>query len=485
MNDPRSQLGFDVNRPEHPITLNSEKLQFPRGLVGEIAEFIYDAAPRPVREIALAGAIGFMAGICGRAFNIGGSGLNQYVILIADTGRGKEAIASGIAKLTAALMRSSPTIIDYEGPAQIASSQALSKWLSRQPCIYSIVGEFGLKLRQMADERAPPHPALLKADLLSLYHKSDHGNAWGAMAYAKREDNTAVVKSPSFTLIGESTPLRFFENISEDVVTDGLLPRFTIFTYEGDQVPLNPQRQFAIPSPTLVETLGALVAQCSSIIQLQNVCNVAMTPAAQSAFDEFEEFARNSVNTRDPLTGLKLPTKANGVVTELWNRAHVKASRLAAVCAVGVNYIHPRVGEEQARWAIELICEQTHSLIAKFSNNEIGVSTGNEAKQLKEIERVIGIYATTPFEQHEKYGGTSEMHRDRVICASNIQRRLVNTAAFRVPGGATRAINECLKRMLDNDEIRQVPKDQMVKQYGTCARAFSISNGKFILDALS
>ena len=55
----------------------------PPGLVGEIAQFIYAQAPRPVAEIALAGALGLMAGIVGRAYNISGTGLNQYVLLLA------------------------------------------------------------------------------------------------------------------------------------------------------------------------------------------------------------------------------------------------------------------------------------------------------------------------------------------------------------------------------------------------------------------
>src|SRR3989338_9153910 len=42
---------------------------FPPGLVGEIAQFIYDAAPYPFFECALFGAHGFMVGICGRTFN--------------------------------------------------------------------------------------------------------------------------------------------------------------------------------------------------------------------------------------------------------------------------------------------------------------------------------------------------------------------------------------------------------------------------------
>ena len=60
----------------------------PPGLVGEIAQFIYAQAPRPVPEISLAGALGMIAGIVGRAYNISGTGLNQYTLLLAPTGTG-------------------------------------------------------------------------------------------------------------------------------------------------------------------------------------------------------------------------------------------------------------------------------------------------------------------------------------------------------------------------------------------------------------
>ncbi|MCK5611127.1 hypothetical protein KAR91_55150, partial [Candidatus Pacearchaeota archaeon] len=70
----------------------------PPGLISELAAFIYAAAPRPVPEIALAGAIGLMSGICGRSYNISGTGLNQYTFLLAKTGRGKEAMNKGISK---------------------------------------------------------------------------------------------------------------------------------------------------------------------------------------------------------------------------------------------------------------------------------------------------------------------------------------------------------------------------------------------------
>jgi len=68
----------------------------PPGLVGDLACYFYQTAIRPVPEVAVAAAIAFMGGICGRSFNISDTGLNQYIVLLAKTGSGKEGAASGI-----------------------------------------------------------------------------------------------------------------------------------------------------------------------------------------------------------------------------------------------------------------------------------------------------------------------------------------------------------------------------------------------------
>jgi hypothetical protein len=483
-------LAGTVNGDAKPLARSldtSIDRQFPRGLVGEIAQFIYDAAPRPVREIALAGAIGFMAGLTGRAFNIGGSGLSQYIILIADTGRGKEAIASGIAKLQKAVAKTSPTIVDYEGPGQIASSQALSKWLGRAPCVYSIVGEFGLKLRQLADERAPPHLVLLKADLLALYHKNGHGDVWGATAYAKREDCAAAVQSPAFTLIGESTPIRFFENISEEIVCDGLVPRFTIFTYEGDQVPLNKSREKAQPSIALIEKLGSLVAQCSSISSLQSVQNITMTPEAQAIMDAFEKLQRDGVNNRDPVTGVRLPTKANQAVTELWNRVHIKALRLAGTLAVGVNHLFPCVDAEQATWATNEIYWQTKALIDRFKRGEVGGGSinavANEERQTNVMCHRILQFVTGKAKTGQ-YKDISEMQGAKIIPFNWLNQTLRIYPDFKNDRrGASEAITKIYRQLLDSGDIIELPKDQMQKQYGRAMRAFQIVNADRFFEA--
>ena len=57
------------------------KLQLPDGLIGEIAQYIYEQSPRPVLEASITAAIGLMAGITGRSYNVSGIGLNQYLLI--------------------------------------------------------------------------------------------------------------------------------------------------------------------------------------------------------------------------------------------------------------------------------------------------------------------------------------------------------------------------------------------------------------------
>jgi hypothetical protein len=99
------------------------------------------------------------------------------------------------------LKQSSSSASLFEGPTDIASPPALVKWLNRSPCIYSIVGEFGFKLKEMSNPLAPIHIAGLSRTYLDLYHKSGASHTLGVMAYSNKDDNTAIICSPAFTLI--------------------------------------------------------------------------------------------------------------------------------------------------------------------------------------------------------------------------------------------------------------------------------------------
>ena len=449
-----------------PITqeLQSSVNSFPPGLLGDIAEFFLAQAPRPVPEIALAGAIAFMAGITGRAYNVSGTGLNQYILMIAQTGVGKDAVSDGVSKITASVRLQTPTIIDYKGPGELVSSAGLIKWLVGKPSVLSIVGEFGKKMQEMAGQNANANLTGLSRTLLQMYSKSGNGSVFDPMAYSDKEKNTAPLHSPALSIFGESVPDNFYDNLDESLISDGLLPRFLIFEFKGERSYLNKKAFKAVPSFTLIQDICNLIAACSSANVANKVNNVATSPEAMDRINEFDTWTTDTINKSD-----------GEVYRHLWNRAHLKAHKLAALRAVGMNYLLPVVTLEEVNWAIDLVVDQTVRLIAKFDTGQVGQAGGGENKQLSLMVKIIGQYLAAPFEQYQKYGGTWEMHRDKVITESHISRRLINVSCYRKDRiGSIGAIKKVIKVLLDADDIVEIPRTQMNERYGTGPRSFAV-----------
>lgn len=442
--------------------------QLPPGLLGELAQFIYAAAPRPVPEIALAGAIGLMAGITGRAYNVSGTGLNQYVLLLAMTGVGKEALASGIDKLMNAIRFQVPTSISFIGPSEIASGQALIKYLySKSQSFVCVLGEFGLRLQQMSNQNANGAEVSLRRMLLDLFNKSGHGQIMRPSIYSDKDKNTDLINSPAFSILGESTPERFYGALNEEMISEGLLPRFTLIEYNGLRTPLNPGHQKATPSFSLIEKLATLAAQAETINHAnpRRVINIISSSEAEKILYDFDKYADLQINgtTKD-------------VIRQLWNRAHIKVLKLSGLVAVGCNLADPIIQAEHVQWSIDMIQNDIRRLSEKFDAGEIGMAT-SESKQTSEIIRVIREYVTRPWDYICKYVDTKRLFDDKVIPYAYISRRLMALGCFRADkAGATNSIKRAIQVLIDSDKLREISKSDLATKYGTTQRSFIISN---------
>jgi hypothetical protein len=94
---------------------------------------------------------------------------------------------------------------------------------------------------------------------------------------------------------------------------------------------------------------------------------VALTPEAEALFDAYDEHTTATINA----------SKAEAY-RQLYNRAHLKALKLAALQAVGENPVAPMISQEAAMWATTLVTRQTESLIRRFSNGEVGARKGTK-----------------------------------------------------------------------------------------------------------
>lgn len=380
---------------------------------------------------------------------------------------GKEQCSSGISKLINAVKMQVPTAGEFIGPSEISSGPALFKYMGNVNSFVSLLGEFGLRLQQLSNQHANGAEVSLRRMLLDLFNKSGIGDVLYKSVYSDKDKNTPDIQSPAFSIFGESTPERFYSALNEDMISEGLLPRFHIIEYKGNRVKRNKNHANVAPDFSLIDQLAGLCAHCMSLnhSQPRKVVNVGISEDALDILDRFDEHATEQINSAN-----------KNIVKELWNRAHIKTMKLAALIAVGVNFAAPVVQADHVNWAINLITNDIDNLTARFDAGEIGQAQYAETKQSLKIKKVIKDFVSLPFDKIKPYSSAENLHYHKIIPYGYMSRRLIADGSFTTDRvGATNAIKRTIQTLVDSDFLREVPKSDMMK-FGTTQKAYVVTN---------
>lgn len=448
--------------PEDEATTASplSSISLPPGLIGEMAQYFYQTAIRPVPEIALTAALGLAAGVCARSYNISGSGLNQYLILLAKTGSGKEGAMQGIENLTSFVRPQIPMVDQFIGPATFASGQALVKVLADKPCFVSVLGEFGLTLQQLSDARANSAQIMLRKMLLDLYAKSGWNRTLRSSVYADTEKNTKIVQAPNVSIFGESTPETFFDGLDSSHIAEGLIPRFSVVEYTGPRPPRNRNANVS-PTAGLAQRFCDLVTVALTTSNNNTCCPVHLDNHSLVLLDDFDAHADAMIN------GAR-----QDVEMQLWNRAHLKALKLSALLAVGCNPHQPVVTRELAEWAIDFVSRDVALVSKRFTEGDVGQG---DSKQYHDLKRAILQYISGDQTVVKSYNLPRDLFDAKVIPYKYLARRTAAMASFRSDRtGATAALKRTLQTLVDSGAIKEVPKAQLEQNFKFCGVAYCL-----------
>ena len=438
---------------------------FPPGLVGECAQYIFDNSPTPIKEVAFAGAMGLMSAITGRAYNVSGTGLNQYILLLSSTGTGKEAMSTGVNNILLAAGKGNENVLKFMGPAGVSSGIAIIKQFEVKKSYFIILSEFGLKLQSFGDD-VRGDVTKIKTALLELYNKSGKGQLFGGIKYSDKNNDVDRFLAPALTIIAESTQESFYSALSPTLIKNGFLPRFTILEVKTDIPYYKRNHKTLAPPIHLVEQISTLAAICNAREEHNIVQDVQFDRAADDYLYDFSRFCTDTRNV-----------DKNKLTKDLWSRAHMKAMKTAAVVAVGINFMNPVITIDIAKRAVEMVVEEVNNLAEKFDNDEVGeaINGASENVQYKELVNVIRDYRVKPFDYWKKYGVEEAMHRDGVMPISAIQRRLLPHAAYKTDKiGATNALKKQIQSLLDADVVNEVNKKQLKDKYGSNPRSIVV-----------
>ena len=418
--------------------------ELPPGNFGLFVQELLETMPRPVYEIALVSAIGFLAGVCGRAWNVRrpkASGLNQYIVLLADTGTGKEQISGCIDFCVNQIGARCPNAEIFIGPGEFASAEGMMKTLNQQPCFVSVIGEIGKKMTAWDDgTHANPVATGIKRAMLDLYSKSGQGNSTKGMVYSNREKNVAQVEGPAMTLIGESAPQTYYEVLTESMIAEGFMPRWMVFHYTGPRVHAREQVREAF-SEAMLERLVAIVSSALGQTSNGQVIDVPFDAEASQLATEFDQAVDDRINER-----------ISAVSDQLWNRAALKIYRLAALLAVMESPHFPMVTRVQFEFAKNLVTKEIEAMVAMFENGEMG---SGDAKQSIELKRIVWeFYDSLPGKVNGTYGVPLRMHELGYIPYAYLQRRTACISAFRKDSrGSTTALHHAIQSLVNAGEI--------------------------------
>lgn len=427
-------------------------LPMPPGFVGALAQFIYQQAPRPVAEVAIVGALGLMAGVVGRAWHIPGSGLNLYVVLIARSAIGKEAMHSGIAKLITAAMAQCPVAGNFVDFNDYVSGPALIKACAQNMCFVNVAGEIGHKFVQMATTNDTNARSLRKV-LTTLYSKSGPSDVAGGIAYSDQDKNVQSVSGVAFSLIGETTPGTFYESITDTMMRDGFMSRFCVIEYGGDR-PAKNAAPVQRPPQALVDHMARLMACSDLAIAGDKFQEVAFSEGAQALLDRFEGECDIAITSTDDES-----------FRQLWNRAHLKALRVAALLAVGDNCFKPVVTPEQAEWAVMLMRHGIAAFDRRIRQGEVG--EGSDGGREQKVMELCREFLLLPADKMPKWLKNGQAMQDaNIVPRKYLQQRTQRFAAFeRHKHGHTAALDMAIKTAMTNGNLMEVKGDKLVELF--------------------
>lgn len=441
-----------------------DELDFPPGVAGELARFIYSSSIRPVKEVSIISALGFLAGVCGKAFHIPQSGLNMYTILIARSAVGKEAMHSGISFVLNRIRSAIPRVSEFVTFIDFASGQSLQKFCAQTPSFVSVAGEWGRKLKRLAIEDSAGDGPMqsLRTTMTNLYQKSGPASVVGGIAYSNREQNVDSVSGVAYSMIGETTPGTFYESLTDSMMEDGFLSRFIVIEYNGAR-PLANKNPITVPDNQLTEQLCYIVEHSLNLLGRGQYVEVKYSPEVKAELDAYDERCDKKINSTDDESR-----------RQLWNRAHLKVCRLSALLAVADNPANPIVYKHHLDWAMIVINKNISLLLNRIKSGDVGNSDATRDRKLMDI---VSGYLKARDSELSRYGIDPKLREQGIIPRKYLQVRSQNFSCFyKSRLGANNAFKSTLDHMLDNGYLVEIDKKELWQSYKCIGKCYRIIN---------
>lgn len=444
----KEERTFDL--PEKIYDQN--KIDFPPGLIGQLSKEIYEKAYHPNVSVSIVTAFGLIAGIVGRKFNVSQGGLNLYITLLMETGQGKDVINKVIGNV---LQEAVPSVsCDYIGGSSFTGSKALWKCLLKGMSRICVMTEAGI----LQEVKAGNQPSLLRA-ILNLYSSSGKHNYMQQEFFSHEEDGLPSLRSPALSIIAESTPKVFIDQmISNGGDINGSLARMWFVKLNEDKPFINRSMRKDFSSE-IMNRIKDLCIFCHDAQNEKLECEVVNVEMPDYMYD-----------ISDDLTRIENEAGRSGNLFKkvMASRAFVKLIRISAIIEVFNNFEKEKrdycISEETKDWVLKNIIE----IELKGIEDMIGENDGNDTYSL--IENVVTptLRKMMAGELKDKGSPNEAMRKNFCFTKSNfVQALRRNKTISRLNNSKYAEIKTGLDKILDfmvkNNMIQKIERKNYVK----------------------
>jgi hypothetical protein len=267
---------------------------------------------------------------------------NLYVIGLAPSGGGKDHAR----KLNREILLNSGGG-DIIGPERIGSHAGIVSALAAQWNTLFQIDEIGRLIMTMKDASSSPHLFNISSVLLQIFSSAD--SVWQADAYGDRSKVKRLCY-PHCCIYGTNVPEGFWEALSKENLSDGLIGRFLVFEspeyvdyQEPADISLNPE----------------IISKAATWIELKthsgNLAGATSHEAANPRRVEHDEAAYRRLHNHT-VTISEKRKKEDKTTAAIWSRAAEKTNKLALLfaCSRYDGELWPTINLEDANRAIKL-----------------------------------------------------------------------------------------------------------------------------------
>jgi hypothetical protein len=334
----------------------------PKGMLGEIVDYIDSTSVRPQRALAVASALTLLGTVFGRRYATDtGLRSNIYVIGVGATGCGKNHARTAVKKILHA-----SELSNRMGGEELASGQAILSRVAMTPTVLFQLDEFGMLMSAIANPNAGTHMVAILSSLMKLF--SSANETYIGTEYADQDKRPRVeIECPCVSVYGTTTPETFYKALGSGHVVSGYLNRMLVVETHNNR----PKRQRVgnkdVPRSIInwvQKASGSRVTidSLASSVDLtgmtpSNPIVVPMSKGAEELFDAYD-IEIDRLMDKDRGSGLDA----------LHNRAWEHSAKIAMLVALSRSLNRPTITVEDAEWAITFVKWSQSKMIAEVES---------------------------------------------------------------------------------------------------------------------